>query len=838
MKTKIESFLKSTSPRQRMISGTSGLLLFLVLFATYKWGCTPTLDPATTPTTGTLLLSATAQPIVYDAISHHSVFAEDMTTGEKTYILTPDTPTELPPGTYSLQTKPGTQFSFQDPEFTIALGGPTPHGLLIKFVFPWKVPMLPAVSGAYAEWTGTMVRTVGDAEMTLSYSLSMETLGEVEVEVDRCRCRWLKVEVETKSVKETAFLAVDINQWETRQEFKVKRGWMTARTADIASELEIMFASADGENGAIPPEEITVAFNEQEDVLAQKAQELGAPLPVDRLSLLDALTLVMDADFTGASEQAGQMRAVLSNLDEVVSSDVRAGNNGELNCLVVRSRPESEKDNDKMSQGPSMFVELARSDPSVPFSFMRVHVSYPNLEATLNLDSYFLPAAVSAAVKVPAAPDIAALDDAAKLFAELPDKPRFDLATIPRENGPWVMYEGHIDFGPSRRILYTARIEALASVKDEEKEYRWLKLEIHSGPNGGGLPHSETAIVLIDPEAYVAEGAADILDGWFVYRNHNQIENANIDEHVLKFDPDGDMTQTLEDLQMLGCEVSPERLTVHDVLALLFNARLPRSPSIFRPLRSAVSAKLKNSDGRTMTRQDLALKNRTTVPGKVWKFAGDDHFSYTFERSDKVPFSFISLNLTYESVKLFANLESNVPPNWPAPQPFDQRELEQRSKDTQKAGEDWQTENVNFRFWTLTTENPKSAKIQERVFAEWAGESKPRRGALKGVNFFLKLRSGNVIPYARNATQLSKLDENWITEGRFWEVKNWKAEGWGEQTHGSRARFSKLTPKGKNPPKLELNVRNLDTRHEEKVNIPLEQLSDTDRTWAQAADSY
>ena len=481
------------------------LFLFCLLMTVLPWSCSSSNkieNPPAPPTTGTFIWSEFLEPLVTSAIDAGDVFVEQTKTGETQELSGKDS-LKLSPGPWRLKTKPGALFEFKDPEFIVEAGKETPtHKLLLKLPFSWKHPKLPTVAGASATWKGEINRRGGDDSTRISYTLFMQTLNEVLIE-DR-RCRWLYVEVLMDSpapvVRERAFLAVDIDDWETLQKFDVKSGWMMAHSKDIESELKTLFSEENGETETDPPKEITVDFAGESDLLADQADLLHAPLPEHRLSLLDAMTLVMGADFPGASNQAAATRTSLSKLDEVFSSDVRSTSYEQLKCLVVQSRTESEIDQQKEEESASF--EIARSDGEVPFSFVRVKLRDSTLDAELNLVTYYLPSAGTSSKLISEEPPVAALKDAAERFQSRPAGPRFDLAAIPREDGAWIRYKGASRLGPSRRTEYSVTITAIGTEQHRGQSCRWLKLEINSGPENKPLLHQETAIVLVDPAAY------------------------------------------------------------------------------------------------------------------------------------------------------------------------------------------------------------------------------------------------------------------------------------------------------------------------------------------------
>jgi hypothetical protein len=761
-----------------------GLLLLLVVFSLK--GCDSTDEPRPTdippeeiskPQHGTLKISENVEEFVEESVRAGKIFYRSDKQGEeaKPVVLNSEEEIEmeLPPGKYRLLTiweldleeqnsnsSDGAQFSFRDPSFTIREGLSTPLDLTIAFLHPsWKHPKIPAVSGATTMWQGTFHRNPGSKSESsaITYKLKITTLNEEPI--DQSPCRWLRVDVDTSSamaptVTETAFLALDIKEWEENQEFVVRRGWIQATSADIRTELET-YASADSletDGGQLPPlRQITLSFDPERDLIARKAIELEAPFPEDRLSLLDVLSLVMDADLEGASKLSGAMRLELSKLSPSYHRAVFKPNNGSLNCLAVRSLIVSD----------DLQFELLRNDVIVPFSLVEVKIKHPHLEASLKLHKHS-----PMETDRPVDPvDEAQLVSEADRLQALPRKTRFDLAAIPKEDGVQVDYTGTVtNSGLNGEISYSATVSALATEPREGRQCRWLKVEVTTTGSG----EAEAAIVLVDPADYAETHKASILEGWLTYQGKDP-------EYVLPFALDGDMQRTEEDLQMLGFYLPQARLSVHDALFLLFNAQLSQSPSKFRMLRGDIEGQIESSTGRVMTRQELKLKDHPTIPGKVWTFKSSDGgpLNYTFKRSEKIPFSVFSMDLTAGPVKLSTKLNSYVVLEG-APAAFDKTEWENRAKETQDHIADWKEQNPNFRVWTITTTREKEKPIVTRLLAEWAGDRKPVKNVVKG-DFYLKPILGEQQRYS-SETQLTTEDEVWKVKERYWSGLNAPAE--------------------------------------------------------------
>ncbi|MEJ7592622.1 MAG: hypothetical protein WKF77_13810 [Planctomycetaceae bacterium] len=762
-------------------------------------------------------------------------------------------PLPLPPGNYRLNNSSGVQFEFQDPEFTIVSGKDLTHPLLILLPRSWKHLSLPSVAGATATWQGELTRksnnqpvvtaeisktsdpkkektppsksppgenpTAAKTEpavhraVTFNYKLIMTTMNEEVVE--GVECRWLHVEVETFSpvkLTEEAYLAVDIAAWESGQSFKVKKGWFTVTSGDIKTELGA-FSSGKSDESQIMGRHDRLIFeldptDLDRDPLPEIALALEAALPEERLSLRDVLTLVMDANLQGSIPEAPIIRRNLGKLAVLFDQDVRIHNTGQVNCLAVLSRIETDE----------LQFKLYRNDAIIPFGFVFVDIKHPRIDASLVLSSSFVPVTTSESETVNEVL-LAAETDRIK---NLHGKPRFDLATIPTEDGAWIEYEGYSELGPTHKTRYSARIEAIGPGQHEGKSGRWLKMEVNSGPDGEPLHQKETAVVLIDPVAYETDGEAVILEGWFEYPAKEKNESGESLVHVLRFDPKGDMTRTKEDLKILEFDFSAARLTVHDVMALLFNAKLPDSPSPFRQLRLDVAEKLKDSSGRKLTLKPTLLRDGTTIPGKVWDFAGNENFSYRFVRSDKIPISFLSMDLKYGRATLVARVLSNIPNKWD-PSPIDKTTWATRAEETQQQIMEWQAENLNYRFWTLKATVQGGATKEQRVLAEWAGESKPLKGDFAGARRFLKPFSEEQIELGREI-RISPEDEQWINQGRFWQLQDPLQE--------LRAQYiPPITNSRKDSEEVTLEVEG-----EEQI-VSWDRLSDDDKDWVTKAKS-
>ena len=821
----ISTGLKQSALWKRYAVAISFCLLLILVFSLLK-GCNSSGEPtqaapaAEKPPSpkGTLRIAENVEDLVAECISEGKIFYEVEETKEVApLVLNSEGEMELPPGIYRLRTiweldqgqldsesSDGSQFRFRDPSFKIRPDQSYVHAMTIQLPYSWKFPKLPEVSGATTFWQGKFHRKAGskNESSAIAYKLKITSLHEETV--DQFSCRWLRVEVETSSavapkVTETAFLAVDIKEWEANQEFVVRQGWIQATSEDIRTELET-YTSSDSLNATeeqLPPlRHITLKFDRDRDVIAKKAIELDAPFPEDRLSLLDVLSLVMDANLEGASKLCTAMRAELSELKVSLDKDVFK-TDGTLNCLAVKSQIVAD----------DLQFELLRNDVVVPFSLVKVKITHPSLEASLTLSKHS-----PMDVDRPVEPiDIAQLASEADRLQALPQKTRFDLAAIPKEDGVQVHYTATTT-DPNGSITYDATVSTLGTESREGR--RWLKVEVTT--NGSGEVFKEAAIVLVDPAEYAETHKVSILDGWLIYHGKDK-------EHVLPFALNGDMQKTEDDLQMLEFHMPQARLSVHDALFLLFNAELSQSPSKFRMLRGKIEGQIENSTGRVMTRQELKLKDLPAFPGKVWKFtaADDGALNYTFKRSEKIPFSVFSMDLTSGPDKLSTKLNSYVISTTATPS-FNKEEWEKRVEDTQAQIRTWQESHPNYHFWTIRL----NSKEDVRLLAEWAGYGKPQGKPIKRL-FFLKpydaiettsetiqVKDGQV-QFPDDAQFSGDCDE-WIEEGRHWI---------------SQHEPSQYVPERVAPDKLPEGILVRINGQEIEERIPFESLDTEDQNW-------
>lgn len=769
-------------------------------------------------------------PLVRKSIEEGLVSAENIESG-KLFHLTLDN-TELPPGRYRLQTiwetddnaraHDGAEFRFREPEFTVLPDRKVTLATPIDLPVSWKFPTIPKVEAATTIWQGRVERSSngesGESGKSASLAYRLEVSTGKQVEVDDRRCRWLNFKLTASypaaggQLTEVGHLLVDVDLWNSQQSLEVVRGWVSVTNRDIREELDLLHSKRNPRSESNPPERIVVPFDPLRDAVANRAAEFQVPLPDEALRLTDVINLLFGAEFEGGAGTFLSTRRLLAGPQIVYDRADRAIDTGNLTCLVVTSVPSDDDEPDDAQ------FELARNDTEVPFGLVSVEIRLADLVANLDLTRF---SSDGEWVSIPL--DEPALESELKALATLPSPPNFDLAALPDQDGARAEYLGEIAFGRQSKTAFRAAMTTLATVPMDGSVHRWLKLEIQSGRAGLGLRHRESAVVRVDQTSYELTGRMRIQEGWFLY------EDADGSDICLPFDTKGDTTQTDDDLELLTRESrrSDDRLTVHDALALLFNAELLQSTSSFILLRQKVSGLLHRSTGRTMRRdENLKLRNEKRVAGKVWEFRGPD-ISYIFQRSHRVPFSFCSIFLEVGPIVLTADLDSPVDVVRAERQQVGDgapvktvEECRRLAEVTQQRLAALRAESPNIRAWILP--GPADQAVQNRVLAEFVGEVKPERSTLNR-RVCLRLLSG-AEPDPLDFDLLSDDDRNWIDTGRYWRLKT--------QPQPVRGVFDPNTArKNVDPETVEIQL----TESDKTITVDWDDLSSADQQWVRKA---
>ncbi len=652
---------------------------------------------------------------------------------------------DLPPGVYQLEGGNG-ECRLQPMTISVAAPAapalpasgkvtkaypPTPQQIVVlpsfDFRFPsWKYPQLPTVPQARAVYRGNLsVRLPGQSEPQTSVFLATLTvLGDAPI--GERAGRWLEIDIfnEATAYRETAVLHVDVDEWQANQVLQIETAWVQAQSAALSARLRANFGD---DTTAV----LVAPLDRERDQLVDLADKLGCGLPVERVSVQEALVLLFGDVCQAARPWIRTVRAKAPP-----PSHWALG----LEPGSIVAVPHLQVTADE----PGISLYLSRSE-SIPFSFDRITVTSPALSAELKLDRQS-PSHAKAVARLPNVAELARLN---QIVISLPAQPQpFDVAALPEKVGAGVTLSGAVTLPGLPPLDYTADLRALDRENVGDVPHRWIDISVLSGG------HQERALLLVNEPEYTEHGRFVVDRGWFLCH-----------DHVFPLDASVNLRDADEGLHFLGTKALPPlRLGVHDVATLVFGASLGSS---FDPVRRQFADHV--------TRNELKLKEEF-VPGYSLRKAGVSvdamRFelggkgaaggpSYTIFRSTQTPFDFVDVNLTTANGITLTALAEGI---WEREPTDDDREesLTARSLVTGEQVTIARAKQPNRRLWTLSDDKGRTI----RLWAEYGGRI--------GERIVLREPFGQMrrLPLAA----ISEVDDLAAIEaGRLWFDKEGKA---------------------------------------------------------------
>jgi hypothetical protein len=515
----------------------------------------------------------------------------------------------------------------------------------VDFLTDLLYPKIPDVEGRASGYKGSL--TLGDAsgsspDDSWPFQVQLATLQSQDV--DGKPYRWLKITLRDLKNRytETAYLLINARDWKGgANSLQIDHGWVTGHAESIAKELV-------DPPGAPLAGSLTAIFSPEDDTLAETARVQGVTLTMPRLKVHDVLVLLFGADCPAANEPMRLVRAKLpapserrySRADKVLPGGPRP-------CWIVQAPAPAPKPlpqppalnpwlppAPKVEPEPVSTLYLVHSD-AADFSFADVQVELPSFfKATLTLDSLGNLGDRTAGEML-AEPQFA---EAVRRLNESSASSPFDRATLPAD-GSGASYGGKLTFrfmGENIDLPFTVRVQLVGSEMRASVPHRWLEIESRShlmlSPE-----HTERARLLINQSRY-EQGEFVVAEGWWSYK-----------DHVFPYEPQGDMTVIEEDLHFLN-DPLPPRFSVHDVLALLFDAR-PRAAPAMSQMRTGFMALVGGpSPARTRTWGQHWLRRDQQVRTVIWTWTDGDQTSshkagYMIKRSPRIPFDFAEVKV-------------------------------------------------------------------------------------------------------------------------------------------------------------------------------------------------
>jgi hypothetical protein len=357
--------------------------------------------------------------------------------------------------------------------------------------------------------------------------------------------------------------------------------------------------------------------------------------------------------------------------------------------------------------------------------------------------------------ETPSPPDDLRLAEEARRVASL-EKQKLDpigIALMPAAEGALASYSGELERGPLPKIGFEAHIRTAGVSVVDGLALQALEIRAVTDALDSPARHVEEAWIRFDANRYQQEQFV-IHDGWM-----------RVDGETFPFDPKGDMLPVEDELLILRKQLPLNRLAVHDVLGLLFDAKLQASSTGI--LRGAVQRVLVNTgQDPIQSETQWALRGKPSVTADLWTFPKKEGWplDYVICRSPRIPFDFCSVDLRLALPgSAFAIKTDLINYETSSAEPLlaDPQKLESAGLATNRKVK-VELRNPNQRVW-------RTAK--DALFGEFAGTAQMSDG--------LRLRTAVFIaPHGTTLTadakwwfldELRKVDQDWVAAGRIWD---------------------------------------------------------------------
>lgn len=227
------------------------------------------------------------------------------------------------------------------------------------------------------------------------------------------------------------------------------------------------------------------------------------------------------------------------------------------------------------------------------------------------------------------------------------------------------------------------------------------------------------------------------------------------------FEPSGDLTQVEDGLLMLGKRLPESRLSVHDILGLVFGAQLKASEGIGRLRRGVRLTLMEAGLNRKFEEAQFPRRGRPSLTADRWLVTKRENvpLSYEFIRSRQAPFDFcrVDFEITQpQRFKIITALDDAQESD--APSLFDETRLASDAIGETRVRIAAKHLDPNNKVW-------RDARGKLIAFAEFAGtlldSTKQRIDQV-----LLQPQEGELIK--KRLSELSPADQEWVAQGRHW----------------------------------------------------------------------
>ncbi len=585
----------------------------------------------------------------------------------------------LPPGEYFLTVNnPKLQLGLTVSEFDCVPGDDRLLEPSVRFNSPWRFPTIPEEPGAFATYTGTLIVRAGPVSRDLTCDIDLSVLGE---EADGGV--WLHVKIHNHQdyeYSEQGYLLVDKDHWRNANQLLIQRGWLIAESSRIRDSL----AAGIDKDPANRPTKLVALFDEGTDTLKKMATTLTVPLPEQRISVHEVLTLLFGReDLVPVPKISRGLRAAIAAAGPPqlnLTSEV--GPRGSIDCVRVHTR------NIGDAKEAKPLYELYRND-SLNFSFLGIRVNWHSRQQPLEFEASLK--LKNCGTNPKDLPDEELYKRQYVVLNEGQERYPFDRASLPHQEGVSVVYEGTLEIAGGPAWFYETTIRAGGRKIIDGKSHRWFEVQVDSRPEGVGRDYCESAAILIDEDKF-DEREFVIHHGWIHSSGHTfRLKTDRTTKKRTK--------QFVPGLMILGKGPPPGRLKIEDVLTLLFDAELEGSQA-FVNLRREFRGKIREAGLHRLCEQgDISLPDdpNQKVFGARWSAPDGLPFAYTIERSRQTPFNFIFVRLVEDGKIDFKASLNSIRHQAPALLPPEDKLIQQWT--ATKASIDELTED-NLRIWT------------------------------------------------------------------------------------------------------------------------------------------
>lgn len=658
-------------------------------------------------------------------------------TGRATALLSGSN--SLPPGAYRLEADAG-ELKMPVSHLTIEAGQTQSLALVLPaLVVPpprdsWDFATIPDVPGPFVRYVGQLWYQGMPTEQPTTFRLTLRAKDERLI--GQVKHRWVEIEAVTQAASgdytERGLLLIDSNRYQNDRDIVVKEGWISAESESLRERLAKQFADQ-------KVERLVVEYD-RNDRLSTRAKDLNVYVPTERLSVQQVLVLLLGGSIPTAPEPLRKSRVLVASDGPWIQE--RAMLKGAW-CDVLRSGPIDELDK------PGAKGYMIATNPNVSFGLVRLRIANPTLNLNCTREH-------SSNEEAPSPPDDVRLADEARLIAGF-QKQKLDpigISLMPAAEGALASYSGELERGPLPKIGFEAHVRTAGALEVDGIHLRALEIRAVTDDPDNASRHVEEAWIRFDVNRYQQDDQFVIHDGWF-----------RVQGETFPFDPDGVLLPVEDNLVALGKRLPLNRLSVHDVLGLLFDARLQASTT--GNLRSAVQlVKVKTGQEGIQSETQAPLRGKPSVTADLYTFPKKEGWplDYVICRSPSLPFDFYTVDLhlaalpnsTFSIKTALTNYEnSGAEPLLGNPEALRSAVLATNQKIKEKLRD------PNVRVWR---------KGNDALFVEFAGTAPMSDGMRLRTAVFLAPPGTTAIADTHwwFLDESSKADQEWVSAGRFW----------------------------------------------------------------------